>query len=467
MLLADFWLQSRAIKTKTNRHEARRREAPELLGFPGRVGYDRLANGLRVCTVETPHLHGAVASLYVRAGSRYESVRNNGLSHFLEHMFFRGSARYANSFELNRAIEERCGMLVGETGRDYSLYQLAMAPRDLGHALGIMGDLFTQPRFSDLELERAIVLEEILDDFDEDGLRINTDDVARELMWGKHPLGFPITGPESNIRGFSRADVARHFRRCYGARNMVLCVAGPLRRASVLAQVRRIFEKLPAGQRLQPASPPREIAGPRIRSVRTDSAQTEIQILFRGLADQDPAFPALIALLRVLDDGMSTRLHYRVCDQKGLAYHVNAALDPYYDTSLFEVSSACLPEKLPQLTQEIMSMLVELRTTLVSADELEKAKHRYARDVEAGYDDVEGLCSWFGGAALFFAKPRSPEHRFRRFAAITAEQIRRVANQILRPERMAAVVVGNVNRGLSRQVERILRESLRKVSPSI
>jgi predicted Zn-dependent peptidase len=459
VLLTDFWLQSRAIKTKTHRHEALGADT-ELLNFPGRVSYDRLANGLRVCTIEAPHLHCAVASLYVRAGSRYETVRNNGLSHFLEHMFFRGSARYANSFELNRAIEERCGMLVGETGRDYSLYQLAMAPRDLGHALGIMGDLFLEPRFSDLELERAIVLEEILDDFDEDGLRINTDDVARELMWGQHPLGFPITGPESNIRKFSRPDVVRHFQRCYGARNMVLCVAGPLRRASVLAQVRRHFEKLPAGQRLQPASPPTRIVGPKIKSVRTDSAQTEIQLLFHGLADQDPAYPALVALLRVLDDGMSTRLHYRVCDQKGLAYHVNAGLDPYYDTSLLEVSSACLPEKLPQLAQEIMSMLVELRTTLVSEGELAKAKRRYARDLEAGYDDVESMASWFGGTALFFPKPRSPEQRFRRFAATTAEQIRQVANLILRPERMAAVVVGNVDRKLGRTVERILRDSL-------
>ncbi len=108
-----------------------------------------------------------------------------------------------------------------------------------------------------------------------------------------------------------------------------------------------------------------------------------------------------------------------------------------------------------------MSMLVELRTTLVSDGELEKAKRRYARDLEAGYDDVEGLCSWFGGTALFFANPRSPEQRFRRFVSTTAEQVRRVANQILRPERMAAVVVGNVDRSLSRKVERILSQALR------
>jgi predicted Zn-dependent peptidase len=255
--------------------------------------------------------------------------------------------------------------------------------------------------------------------------------------------------------------VVRHFRRCYGGRNMVLCVAGPIQHATVLAQIKRAFGSLPAGQRLRPPPPPARVRGPHFSSVRTDSSQTEIQLLFHGLPDGDPGFAALVALLRVLDDGMSTRLHYRVCDQKGLAYHVNASLDPLYDTSLLEIDSACQPEKLPQLTVEIMALLSELRTTLVSDEELAKAKRRYVRDLEAGYDDVDGLCSWYGGMGLFVARPRSPAQRYRRFAAVTAEQIRRVACQVLRPERLAAVVVGRVERNLSRRVERILLDSFR------
>jgi predicted Zn-dependent peptidase len=151
-----------------------------------------------------------------------------------------------------------------------------------------------------------------------------------------------------------------------------------------------------------------------------------------------------------------------VCDQKGLAYHVSAALDPLYDTSLLEIDSACLPEKLPQLVGEVMALLSDLRTTLVPEEELAKAKRRYARDVEAGYDDLEGLCSWFGGTALFFPHPRSPAERYRRVASVSAEQIRQVARRVLRPERMAAVLVGSVERSLSRRVERILRDSFRQ-----
>lgn len=463
MLLADLSLQFRAILTSLSHRDLRqRRPAVDHLTFPGRVSQHRLANGLRVCIVEAPHLHGAVVALYVRAGSRHEGAHTNGLSHFVEHMLFRGCARYPNSFSLNRAIEERCGMLIGETGRDYSLYQVTLQPRDLGGALDILGDLFLAPCFSDLDLERAIVLEEILDDFDDRGRHINTDDLAREALWSGHPLGFSITGPERNIRRFSRADVVRHFRRLYGARNMVLCVAGPVQPAAVLKMVSRAFGGLPSGRRLQPMPPPVRVNGPRFRTVRSDSAQAEIQILFHALADRDPGSAALNVLLRVLDDGMSTRLHYRVCDQKGLAYHVSAALDPLYDTSLVEIDSACLPEKLPQLASEVMVLLSELRTTLVSQEELDKAKRRYARDVEAGFDDLEGLCSWFGGSALFFSRPRSPAERYRRVATVSVEQIRQVARRVLRPERMAAVVVGSVERGLSRRVERILRESFNR-----
>jgi predicted Zn-dependent peptidase len=462
VLLADFSLQSRAILTNLlHRDPLRRRRCADRLTFPGRVSQHRLGNGLRVCIVEAAHLHGAAVALYVRAGSRYEGATSNGLSHFVEHMLFRGCAHYPNSFALNRAIEERCGMLIGETGRDYSLYQVTLQPRDLAGTLDILGDLFLSPCFSDLELERAIVLEEILDDFDERGRRINTDDLAREVLWSGHPLGFPITGPERNIRRFSRSDVIRHFRRLHGARNMVLCVAGPVRRAAALAQIKRTFGRLPAGRRLQPLPPPARVNGPLFRTVRSDSAQAEIQILFHALHDRDPGSAALVALLRVLDDGMSTRLHYRVCDQKGLAYHVSAALDPLYDTSLLEIDSACLPEKLPQLASEIVALLSDLRTTLVSEEELGKAKRRYARDVEAGFDDLEGLCSWFGGTALFFSRPRSPAERYRRMAAVSAEQIRQVAQRVLRPERMAAVVVGSVDRRLSSRVERILRDSFR------
>ena len=437
---------------------ARRELTPaELIPFPATVSKGRLSNGLSVVTIETPHLHAAAAGLYVRAGSRYETVRTSGLSHFVEHMLFRGSDGFPTSFALNSAIEERCGMLCGETGRDYSLYQVQLHPRELGDVLQILGDLFASPRFSDIELERAIVLEEILEDFDESGQRVNIDDVGRSHTWPGHPLGFPITGPEENIRRFSRSDVIAHFRRFHGARNLVLAVAGPVEHDKVIADAERAFGALPAGQRQVPRPAPRSLPGLTFRSVRTDSAQVEVQLLFRALADDHPQYPALVALLRLLDDGMSTPLHYRVCDRKGLAYQVNAGLDPLGDTSLVEISAACGTAKLPELVSEILGILSELRDKPASAAELDKVKRRYARDLEAGFDDVEGLCAWFGDSMLFGRPLRSPADRYRRMAKVNAIQVRSVAGEILRPERLVATIVGSFTPALARKAGSIIR----------
>src|SRR5580704_14567951 len=212
---------------------------------PYRVGRTLLPNGLRVVAVETPHLHSATVCLYVRAGSRYEERETNGLSHFLEHMLFRGSALYPSSMALNRAIEELGGTLYAETGRDYSLYQIALHPRYIQSGMEILGDLFGAPEFRDIELERKIVVEEILEDLDDRGRNVNVDDQSRKLAWGDHPLGYPITGPLGNVRRFSVADVRRHFRRFYGAANMVLTVAGPVAAKTVYQQSRHAFARVP------------------------------------------------------------------------------------------------------------------------------------------------------------------------------------------------------------------------------
>jgi predicted Zn-dependent peptidase len=159
----------------------------------------------------------------------------------------------------------------------------------------------------------------------------------------------------------------------------------------------------------------------------------------------------------LLDDGMSTPLHYRVCDRKGLAYQVNAGLDPLSDTSLFEISAACGTEKLTELVGEILSILSELRDKPVSAAELDKAKRRYARDLEAGFDDVDGLCAWFGDSMLFGRPLRTPAERYRRMARVSDTQIQQVANDILRPERLVASCVGSFTPALLRKTKSLFR----------
>jgi predicted Zn-dependent peptidase len=424
---------------------------------PYRVFRSRLPNGLRLVTIETPHLHTANLCLYVRAGSRYETPESNGLSHFVEHMLFRGSSLFPDSLALNRAIEELGGTLYAETGRDYSLYQIPLSTGDIARGLEILGDLFSTPAFGDIELERKIILEEILEDLDDRGRNVNVDDLSRTVAWDSHPLGYTITGPLRNVRRFRDADVRRHFGRFYGAENMVLCAAGPLSHARVAKWARAAFKDVPAGARRRPAPPRAAGPGPRFRSVYNESAQAQVQVLFHALPESDPDYQALRALIRVLDDGMSTRLHYQMCDQKGLAYSVAGSLHSYHDAALLEIDAACANAKLPELVSEALSILARFRDEPVSDAELEKAKHRFRGDLESCYDDLDSLCGWFGGTELFY-RAHSQEERAKQFERVRPEHVRRVARRVIRRERLNVAVVGSLGPSRSRKVSQIVRD---------
>jgi predicted Zn-dependent peptidase len=416
-----------------------------------------LPNGLRVVAIELPHLHTVSLVMYAKVGSRYETPASNGLSHFLEHMLFRGTERYPDSYALHNAIEDFGGTLYAETGRDYSLYQIAVHPECVASALGLLGEIFDRPTFPDVDLERQIVLEELLEDLDEEGREINVDDVARAAAWPGHPLGYKITGPASNVARFSARDVRRHFREFYGAANMILCVSGAVRAAEVMPLVERHFGGLPRGQAAVPLPPPEGGGEARFVYVENQGSQTSVQLLLQGLAEQHPDFTALTALGRILDDGMSTRLHYRICDQLGLAYYCAATLEPLHDTALFEVDATSAHAKVPALLREELAILAALRDAPPSAAELSKAQRRYRWDLEGTFDDPDALAGWFGGTELFYT-PEGYAEKVRRMEAVTGEDVMRVARAVIRPERLTVAAVGLLEQGLAQEVETIVRQ---------
>lgn len=404
-----------------------------------------LDNGLAVTTVALPHLHTAVCALFVKVGARFEAPEDNGLSHFVEHMLFRGTERYPTSLALNTAIERLGSTLHAETGRDYTLFQLALEPAHVPAAIDLLGELLTSPRFSDIELERELILEEINEDYDEQGVEINADDIARGLVFEDHPLGQRIIGPRGNVERFSLADVRRHFTTFYGARNATLCVAGPVEHGPVVEYAARALAAMPAGTRAEvPAAPP-PVAGPRLEHVRDAGSQTSLAVVFRAVPELDPAYVSLVALLRVLDDGMSTRLHYTLADQKGLAYSIHAAIEPLADTSLLEITGATANAKVPSLVRELLGLLDGLRRGDITPDELAKARVRYRYETLASIDDAAAMAGWFGGTALYYRPPALSE-RLAEIEQVTVDDVVRVAKQVLSPRHLAVAAVGSLSR---------------------
>ncbi|HEV8320099.1 MAG TPA: pitrilysin family protein [Myxococcota bacterium] len=397
-------------------------------------------------TVRVPHLSTASLVLYVRVGSRFETRRDNGLSHFLEHMLFRGTRRHADSYDLNLAIERLGGLLNGSTARDHSFYDTALPPEAVDDGIALLGEMMGAPRFARLDVERKAVLEEILGDFDEDGKLVDLDTLSRAAAFGDHPLGLPIAGTAANVRRFDRRALRAHHRRFYGASNLVLCAVGPVRPARVRAAARAAFGRFPAGTPAVLAAPPPATArgaraAPRVQLVDSHGSQVDVRLTFRLFGEGDPDFPAVALLWRLLDDGVSARLHRRVYDDLGLAYDVGASFEAFHDAGVFDLYGACAARNAPALVRELCGLAAGLARRPVGADELEKVKTRHRVQVRQMRDDAGALSGWYGGMELY-GVPEPLARRAARVQAVSAADLLRVARRIFTRGGLSVTVVG-------------------------
>lgn len=401
---------------------------------------DVLPSGLRVVTVEAPHLHSALLAVYVRTGSRHESAQVNGVSHFLEHLFFRGSEAYPDTVRMNGAVEEVGGNLNGVTTRDHGFYYTPLHPAHVDVGLRILGDLLTRPRLTDLETERKIILEEMLDEVDERGRDIDLDNLSKRALFGDHPLALKIAGTPETVRALSLEQIRAHFVRHYVAENLVVTACGNVDRACILSQVEEAFAGLPRGKVTREKAPARK-EGPFFHFTHHDDSQTEFRLSFRTVPEQHPDFPALVLLRRVLDDGLSSRLPYEVIEKRGLAYSLHASLDAYHDVGLFEIDAACLPDNAAQVAQACFEVLGQLCEAPLPDDELERAKRRHRMLLEFSQDSPGDLAAWYGGTELF-RQPEDFAERIRQAEAQTARTLQRVARRVFARANLGAVAVG-------------------------
>jgi predicted Zn-dependent peptidase len=401
-----------------------------------------LANGLRVVTVELPHLHTGMIAAYVRAGSRHEDPARNGVSHFLEHLFFRGSQGYPDGRTMNALVEDCGGSLNGVTTRDHGYYFSPVHPERLEIPMAVLGDMLARPLFKEIELEREVILEEILDEVDEKGRDIDIDNLAKRALFPGHPLGLKIAGTPASVSALTEEHLRAQHARAYGARNIVLAAAGPIRHDHVVSLAEAHFGALRAGEILHDGSLNGAPRGPQLVAVDHTDAQMELQVSFRGPPEEHADFPILRVIKRVLDDGLASRLQMQLVERKALAYSVGAGMDGFSDCSVFEVGCACAPRKAPAAMTEMLRLLAELREIDVPEDELSRAKKKSRISLEFSLDSPADMIGWFGAGELLHP-PAEPFQRWlARIEEVTAAGIRRVASALFRRENLVACAVG-------------------------
>ncbi|MEZ4390158.1 MAG: pitrilysin family protein [Polyangiales bacterium] len=416
-----------------------------------------LPNGLRVVTIRRPHLRRVVLTAYVKVGSRHESRRTNGLTHFLEHMLFRGTSSHPSAAEFNHRVESLGASLNAATQADFTSFELTLPPESLAEGCVELGRVFVEPELTAIDVERGIVREEILEDLDDDGRDINADNLVRAMVFRGHSLALPILGSAANVDRFSERHLRAHLRRFFTAGNVVVTVASPLPHDAVRRSVARGFGALPEGRAPAAEAFHASQRRPLVRAVENPGAsQTDVRVGFatRGLHARGAR--ALELLVRVLDGGMSTRLHRRICDERGLAYEVSAGAEVFEDVGVFDVAASVAHGSAVELVDEVLTILADLAVQGPTASELEKAQRRYAFDLDALEDDALSLCDFYGSEALMGSRA-TPAARRREALALTPAELRRAARLCFAPERLNLALVGTVSVATRRGVRGAVR----------
>lgn len=412
----------------------------------------RLPRGPRLVIVRLPRAHSVAVAVHVKVGSRFEPKRHNGISHFLEHMLHRGTVTHPSAHALALAFERLGATLSAATYVDHGVLSVNAPPETAYQAIDLLAEVCRAPVFDSLALERGIVREEILESLDADGRRVGADDLLREAVFPEHALGRPITGTLETLERFDVPALRRHHLRHYTSR-LVVTVAGPLAPAAVKRRVAAGF-RLPRGSDPTSAAP-KPLRGPVFRYSPEDSSQTALRVGFRAPGERDRDEPAAELLLRVLDDGMSTRLYHRLCDERGLCYDVSAMFEAYDDSGLLDFAADTSHENAPDVLAEILAITHDLRREGPREDEIEKALARFAWQLREIEDSPAELAAFYGlGELTGFA--RTPEDRLARVADLSREALAGAAQRLFRRERLAVVAVGKLERRVRAQMERTL-----------
>ena len=417
---------------------------------------DTLENGLRVVSVPMPHHHGAEVLFYLGVGSRHEPSGQAGISHFLEHMLFKGTADYPSGLLLERAFEAVGGSANAATDTETTCFHSRVHPEHLEEGIRLFASMLRRPLFNDLEVERKVILEEALSDFSETGRQINPDNLIAGMLFPNHPLGRPTVGSRACVARLTRQHLHKHHATYYTPGNVVLAVAGPLDHARTLAAARSCFADWHGTA--APAAKPWTTAaarGPRCCWVRDNGSQVSLQLAFL-LPGRDSAHAINLRVIRrLLGWGGMSRLMLKLREELALTYAVEAALALYADAGVLAVDLAVSPANLVPAAQAILESFADLVSKTVTEEELGHALATYRYDLDYSRDHLEELALRYAWGELTGCR-RTIAGDLADLAGVTPAGLQQTAQEFFRPERLYGAVVGPWPRGSRKAVEALL-----------
>jgi predicted Zn-dependent peptidase len=423
-------------------------EVPSIPGTPVTSSIERdirtttLSNGIKVITEAMPHVRSVSVGVWVGSGSRRETPQQNGVSHFIEHMLFKGTAT-RSAEDIARSVDSIGGNLDAFTAKEMTCFNTKVLDEHLPIAIDVLSDLVLNPRFDadDVEKEKGVVLEEIKMDADSPDYLVH--EIFSSNFWKDHSLGRPILGTRETVKALSRDAIQDYYRTVYTPENLLVTAAGNLTHERLVALASERFERLkPVGM-----VPVEAVPATHARVALRSKKELEQVHLCLGV----PCYPIshedrfhCYVLNTLLGGGMSSRLFQNIREKQGLAYSVYSDLSPYTDTGCMMVCAGTSVESVRKLVDSVLKEFIELKQNTVPDEELRRAKDHLKGSLMLSLESTSSRMSNLARQEMHFKRFFSLDELVESIEKVTAVDVQRVAQTFFEPKQIALTVLGNL-----------------------
>jgi predicted Zn-dependent peptidase len=401
-----------------------------------------LPSGIRIVTEEIPYVRSVSVGVWLDVGSRDETESNNGISHFLEHMVFKGTKRYSTR-QIARSLESVGGYLNAFTTKEQTCFYARVLDDSLPRALDVLSDLVQYPVLpgKEIEKEKRVILEELKNIEDDPDDLIH--DYLDSSMFRKHPLGFPIIGRAENIRRFDRDDMLSFVRQHYSPTRMVVSAAGNLKHDAMVSLVEKFFRLKSCGSDHRTRSPKHVHSTKQIFEKPISQAHVCIGTL--GYSVRNPLRYPLLVLNTLLGEGMSSRLFQNIREKYGFAYSVYSFTNFFSDSGSVGIYIGTDNSHINDSIELIAKELEKLRVKPVSTSELKRAKAQLKGSTMLGLESMSNRMMRLGSGEIYYGEFLTLDQILRDINAVTAEDVSNVSNKLLRIENFSTVIFKATN----------------------
>lgn len=405
-----------------------------------------LDNGVRIVYEKIRHVRSVSLGIWVGTGSRNENKNNNGISHFIEHMLFKGT-KERSAKDIAESIDSVGGQLNAFTGKECTCFYVKILDTHLNIAIDLLADMFFNSKFAkrDIEIERKVVMEEIgmYEDSPEDLVH----DILSEAAWENNPLGYPILGTSDCLHAIDAGTIKQYMKENYLPQNTVIAIAGSFDEDSFIELIKEKFSGWKAeGSKIKEYENAGFKSGVCIKE--KDTEQVHMCLGFNGIEHGSDDLYALLAINNIFGGGMSSRLFQKIREEKGLVYSIYSYPSSYKNAGLFTIYAGMNPEHIEKVMELINIEIKHLIKSGISEDDLSKSREQLKGSYILGLESTSSRMNSIGKSEIILGRIQSPEEVLKKIDNVSLDKVHEIIETIFKYDKMCFSAVGNIKKNL-------------------